>query len=109
MYVFVQSELRPDGLMRADWDDLRVFLTLPSEGRLTAAARKLSVSHPTVARRIKSLEDAIGARLFDQLPDRFVLTSAGEELLADARAMERAAEAIERRSVGLGDTTQGSV
>ena len=95
--------------MRADWDDLRVFLTLASEGRLTAAARKLSVSHPTVARRIKSLEDAIGARLFDQLPDRFVLTSAGEELLADARAMERAAEAIERRSVGLSDTTQGSV
>jgi DNA-binding transcriptional LysR family regulator len=95
--------------MRADWDDLRVFLTLATEGRLTAAARKLSVSHPTVARRIKSLEDAIGARLFDQLPDRFVLTSAGEELLADAREMERAAEAIERRSVGLGDTTQGSV
>ena len=95
--------------MRADWDDLRVFLTLVSEGRLTAAARKLSVSHPTVSRRIKSLEGAIGARLFDQLPDRFVLTTAGEELLPDARAMERAAEAIERRSVGLGDTTQGSV
>src|SRR6202790_3628502 len=95
--------------MRADWDDLRVFLTLASEGRLTAAARRLEVSHPTIARRIKSLEDAIGARLFDRLPDRFVLTSAGEELLADAQAMERAAESIERRSVGLGDTAQGTV
>ncbi len=95
--------------MRADWDDLRVFLTLASEGRLTAAARRLEVSHPTIARRIKSLEDAIGARLFDRLPDRFVLTSAGEELLADARAMERAAESIERRSIGLGDTAQGTV
>jgi DNA-binding transcriptional LysR family regulator len=95
--------------MRADWDDLRVFLTLATEGRLTAAARKLEVSHPTVSRRIKALEDAIGARLFDQLPDRFVLTAAGEELLADAREMERAAESIERRSVGLGDTTHGTV
>jgi DNA-binding transcriptional LysR family regulator len=95
--------------MRADWDDLRVFLTLASEGRLSAAARRLEVSHPTIARRIKSLEDAIGARLFDRLPDRFVLTSAGEELLADAQAMERAAESIERRSVGLGDTAQGTV
>jgi DNA-binding transcriptional LysR family regulator len=95
--------------MRADWDDLRVFLTLATEGRLSAAARKLSVSHPTVSRRIKALEDAVGARLFDQLPDRFVLTAAGEELLADAREMERAAEAIERRSVGLGDTTHGTV
>ncbi|HXP76524.1 MAG TPA: LysR family transcriptional regulator [Stellaceae bacterium] len=95
--------------MRADWDDLRVFLTLAAEGRLTAAARKLGVSHPTVARRIKALEDAIGARLFDQLPDRFVPTAAGEELLADAREMERAAESIERRSIGLGDTTHGTV
>ena len=95
--------------MRADWDDLRVFLILAAEGRLSAAARKLGVSHPTVARRIKALEDAIGARLFDQLPDRFVLTAAGEELLADAREMERAAESIERRSVGLGDTTHGTV
>src|SRR5579859_2408035 len=95
--------------MRADWDDLRVFLTLATEGRLSAAARRLSVSHPTVSRRIKALEDAVGARLFDQLPDRFVLTAAGEELLADAREMERAAEAIERRSVGLGDTTHGTV
>jgi len=82
---------------------------LATEGRLSAAARKLEVSHPTVARRIKALEDAIGARLFDQLPDRFVLTAAGEELLADAREMERAAESIERRSVGLGDTTHGTV
>ncbi|MGH7124496.1 MAG: LysR family transcriptional regulator [Stellaceae bacterium] len=95
--------------MRADWGDLRVFLTLATEGRLSAAARKLEVSHPTVARRIKALEDAIGARLFDQLPDRFVLTAAGEELLADAREMERAADSIERRSVGLGDTTHGTV
>jgi DNA-binding transcriptional LysR family regulator len=95
--------------MRADWDDLRVFLTLATEGRLTAAARRLEVSHPTIARRIKSLEDAIGARLFDRLPDRFVLTAAGEELLGDARTMERAADSIGRRSAGLTDSARGSV
>jgi DNA-binding transcriptional LysR family regulator len=95
--------------MHADWDDLRVFLTLATEGRLTAAARRLEVSHPTIARRIKSLEDVIGARLFDRLPDRFVLTAAGEELLGDARAMERAADSIGRRSAGLTDSARGSV
>src|SRR5215475_3249530 len=95
--------------MIPDWDDLRVFLTLSREGNLTAAARRLDVSHPTVARRIKALEDRIGARLFDRLPDRFVLTAAGEELLADAQAMERAAESIDRRSAGLTDTAQGTV
>ena len=95
--------------MIADWDDLRVFLALSREGNLTATARRLAVSHPTVAPRVKSLEDTIGARLFDRLPDRFVLTAAGEELLADAQAMERAAESIDRRSVGLTDTAQGTV
>lgn len=95
--------------MNADWDDLRVFLTLAREGSLTAAAKKLDVSHPTIARRVKSLEEAIGARLFDRLPDRFVITAAGEELLADAQAMERAAESIHRRSANLGDTAHGVV
>jgi DNA-binding transcriptional LysR family regulator len=95
--------------MAADWDDLRVFLTLAREGNLTAAARRLQVSHPTVARRVRSLEESIGARLFDRLPDRFVLTAAGEELLADTEAMERAAESIQRRSAGLGDTAHGTV
>ncbi|MGF1608335.1 MAG: LysR family transcriptional regulator [Kiloniellales bacterium] len=91
------------------WDDLRVFLTLAREGNLTAAARQLGVSHPTIARRIKALEQAFGARLFDRLPDRFVLTAAGEELLADAQAMEQAAESIQRRSAGLSDTAHGTV
>lgn len=95
--------------MIANWDDLRVFLALAREGNLTAAARRLGVSHPTVARRIKALEEAIGGRLFDRLPDRFALTAAGEELLADAQAMEQAAESIHRRSAGLGDTAHGTV
>jgi len=95
--------------MAVDWDTVRAFLTLADEGKLTAAARRLDVSHPTVARRIKTLERSIGARLFDRLPDRFVLTPAGEELLADAQTMERAAESMNRRSAGLGDAAEGTV
>lgn len=96
-------------MMNADWSDLRVFLTLSRAGNLTAAARQLEVSHPTVARRVKALEGAIGARLFDRLADRFVLTPAGEELLVDAQAMEQAAESIHRRSAGLSDAARGTV
>jgi len=96
-------------MISADWSDLKVFLTLSRAGNLTAAARELDVSHPTVARRVKALEGAIGARLFDRLADRFVLTPAGEELLVDAQAMERAAESIHRRSAGLTDAARGTV
>ena len=95
--------------MDANWDDLRVFLTLAREGTLTTAARALGVSHPTVSRRVQALERQIGARLFERLPDRFVPTSAGEELLADTEAMEKAALSIHRRSAGLSDTVSGVV
>jgi len=95
--------------MEPNWDDLRIFLSLAREGTLTTAARALGVSHPTVARRVQALEKQIGARLFERLPDRFVPTSAGEELLADTEAMEKAALSINRRSAGLGDTVSGVV
>ena len=95
--------------MNANWDDLRVFLTLAREGTLTTAAKALGVSHPTVARRVQALEKQIGARLFDRLPDRFAPTSAGERLLADTEAMEKAALSIHRRSAGLSDTVSGTV
>lgn len=67
--------------MEANWDDLRIFLSLAREGTLTTAAKALGVSHPTVARRVHALEEQIGARLFERLPDRFVPTAAGAELL----------------------------
>ncbi|HEX9522687.1 MAG TPA: LysR family transcriptional regulator, partial [Reyranella sp.] len=54
--------------MDANWDDLRVFLTLAREGTLTTAAKALGVSHPTVSRRVQALEQQIGARLFERLP-----------------------------------------
>jgi len=95
--------------MEPNWDDLRIFLSLAREGTLTTAAKSLGVSHPTVARRVQALEKQIGARLFDRLPDRFVPTAAGAELLADTEAMEKAALSINRRSAGLGDTVSGVV
>src|SRR5581483_172609 len=95
--------------MIEDWDDLRVFLELARRGKLSAVAKKLGVSHPTVARRVKKLETAVGAPLFDRLPDRFVLTAAGEGLLGDVEAMEEAAASIHRRSAGLNDPVHGTV
>jgi len=95
--------------MEPNWDDLRIFLSLARQGTLTTAAKALGVSHPTVARRVRALEKQIGARLFERLPDRFVPTAAGAELLADTEAMEKAALSINRRSAGLSDTVRGVV
>jgi DNA-binding transcriptional LysR family regulator len=109
VYVFVRAISWDHPTVAIEWSDLRVFLSLAREGKLSATARLLDVSHPTIARRIKALESSVGARLFERLPDRFVLTAAGEELMADAQAMEHAADSIHRRSAGLGDTARGTV
>jgi DNA-binding transcriptional LysR family regulator len=95
--------------MISDWDNLRVFLALAEEGSLTGAARRLKVSHPTIARQIKALEDDLGARLFDRLPDRFQPTAAALELMQDVQAMERASQSIARRSAGLSGDHLGTV
>lgn len=84
------------------WDDVRYFLALTRTGSLSAAARLLAVEHSTVARRVESLERALGLRLFDRLPRGWQLTGEGEELLGLAERMEEHAFAFERAAVGAG-------
>ena len=43
-----------------DWDDLRVVLAVARGGTLSAAARALAVTQPTVGRRIDAFERAVG-------------------------------------------------
>ena len=38
--------------MALNWDDLRIFLAVAREGNLSAAARRLKVTQPTVGRRL---------------------------------------------------------
>lgn len=92
-----------------NWDDMRVFLAVARRRSLSAAARSLKVTQPTVGRRLRALEDALEARLFDRLPDGFAPTSAGQELIPLAEAMERTAEALQRRQASLADRVSGTV
>jgi DNA-binding transcriptional LysR family regulator len=95
--------------MALNWDDMRVFLAVARDGSLSAAARHLKVTQPTVGRRLTQLEETLSARLFDRLPDGFVLTAAGAELRPIAEEMENAAEALERRKPTLADQVSGTV
>jgi DNA-binding transcriptional LysR family regulator len=77
-----------------DWDHLRVFLAVARTGRVAVAARRLQVEHTTVSRRLAALESRLGAPLFHRTAAGYLLTPAGEGILAEAEAMERAAAAI---------------
>ena len=92
-----------------NWDDLRVFLAVNRDGSLSAAAKSLRVTQPTVGRRLKGLEESLGARLFDRRPDGLMLTAAGAELLPLAEAMERTALTLDRRKAALAEGVRGTV
>jgi len=91
----------------ADWEDIRVFIALARHGSLSGAARALSVNHATVARRMSSLQQALGERLVERRPNGYVLTAAGDRALAAANEMETAAAALGRG--GADHTPKGSV
>lgn len=92
-----------------NWDNARFFLAVARTGTLRGAAAQLLVDQATVGRRIAALEDALAARLFLRTPTMYVLTPAGEALVAPAEAMEQAALQIERRVAGLDDQLCGTI
>ena len=90
-----------------EWNDIRIFLAVVRSGSFGAAARTLGVSHPTVGRRIKALEDEAEQALFRRTRDGLVLTDAGDGLLALAESMENSALAMERRLAGNHERLEG--
>ena len=65
------------------------FLAVLEEGGFTRAAERRVVSQPAFSRRIKALEDWVGASLFDRTTHSVTLTAAGERLLPAAEELLR--------------------
>lgn len=103
-----KSDAAPTGAFPIQWDDIRHFLELARKGSLSAAARCLGVEHSTVARRVESLEQSLGIRLFDRLPRGWSLTPEGETLLVQAGRLEDEALAFSRAALGV-SSLQGTV
>jgi len=81
-----------------DWNDLRAFLAVARGGSTLAASKSLSVNQTTVARRVESLEAALGVRLFERGQTGSRLTEIGRDLVAEAEKVERAASAFGSRA-----------
>lgn len=90
-----------------EWSDLPVFLAIAREGTLGAAARRLGQSQPTMGRRLRALEQATGAALFQRTADGFVLTDEGAVLLRHAERMEIEAQALARELAGSEQRLEG--
>ncbi len=95
------------------WDFYRSFLTVMQEGSLSAAARELGLTQPTIGRHVEALETIIGFQLFIRTPQGLIPTEAAIELrphaaqlAADAAALVRAATGHSRDS---GASVKGTV
>lgn len=83
-------------------DDLRYLLVVARTGRRSAAASDLGVDDTTVTRRIRALEQALGARLLERGADGWELTEIGREIAALSEPIEAAV----KRAVSAVDGTR---
>ncbi|MEM7461174.1 MAG: LysR family transcriptional regulator [Pseudomonadota bacterium] len=83
----------PGNTDRVRWDDLADFLAVARAGGLAAAAKNVTASAPTLGRKMRALERAMGRELFIRRTHGYDLTDAGTELL---RQLEDVAGKITR-------------
>lgn len=95
--------------IRFDWNQVRAFLVTAEEGTLSAAARALGLTQPTLGRQVTALEDELGVALFERDGRRLILTPAGLELLDHVRVMGDAAQKISLSATGQSQSIAGPV
>ncbi len=85
------------------WDYYRTFLYVLRNGSLSAAARELRLTQPTVGRQIAALEKSLGGKaLFTRSPSGLLPTRTALELQPHAETMAATAAAMLRASSGEG-------
>ena len=92
-----------------DWNQVRTFLAASEEGSLSAAARVLHQTQPTISRQVTGLEQALGVTLFERGHRKLQLTVAGLELLEHVRSMAAAANRVSLAASGQSQAVAGRV
>lgn len=92
-----------------DWNQARAFLVTAEEGSLSAAARALGLTQPTLSRQVAALEERLGVTLFERVSKSLILTEAGVELADHVRAMGEAASRVSLAASGKSQQVEGLV
>ena len=91
------------------WDFYRSFLAVLDGGSLSAAARHLGLTQPTVGNHVEALEAGLGVPLFTRSPRGLVPTETARLLRPHAEAMAVAAEALRRQASAAAGAPSGVV
>lgn len=95
--------------VKFDWNRARAFLVTAEEGSLSAAARALGMTQPTLGRQVNALEEELGVILFERAGRGLILTPSGLELLDHVRAMADAANRMSLTASGQSQSLEGSI
>lgn len=92
-----------------DWNHVRALLATAQEGSLSAAARALGTTQPTVGRQVSAFEAELGVALFARQGRGLRLTPAGLALVEYARGMAEHALRLSRVAAGHSVVLDGPV
>ncbi len=99
----MESRIEPD------WQWYRSFLAVLDQGSLSAAARALGLTQPTLGRHIDALESALQLKLFTRSFDGFSPTDAALALRPYATGLADTASALLRTASGQREGVRGTV
>lgn len=95
--------------VRFDWNRARAFLATAELGSLTAAARALGMTQPTLGRQVEAFERELGVVLFERVGRGLELTPSGLELLDHVRAMGAGAAGLALAATGQSQSVEGMI
>ncbi|MBV9064770.1 MAG: LysR family transcriptional regulator, partial [Methylobacteriaceae bacterium] len=85
------------------WGELRLFLEVARAKSFSNAAKRLNLSHPTIARRVRRLEHEMRVQLLVSTQRGIRLTPRGEEL---AKALSHLDESLYAITTGVQEDTR---
>jgi DNA-binding transcriptional LysR family regulator len=88
---------------------MSVFVAVAEEAGFAAAARRLSLSPPSVTRAVSELERRLGAKLLHRTTRSVQVTDAGQRYLADCRRILTEIEEVDRHAAGIHAPPRGAV
>jgi DNA-binding transcriptional LysR family regulator len=95
--------------VKFDWNRARAFLVTAEEGSLSAAARALDLTQPTLGRQVAALEEELGVALFERGAHGLELTPSGLELVDHVRVMGDAASSLSLTASGQSNSIEGDI
>ena len=95
--------------IKFDWNRARAFLVTAEEGSLSAAARALGMTQPTLGRQVSALEQELDVVLFERVGRGLSLTPSGLELMEHVRSMGEAANKVSLSASGQSKNIEGNV